>query len=61
MCSWTKKTARNTSWLCKIKDPWNLVACPEDYKYLSAKFYGTGIDGEKKIINLLTLSLPHCN
>jgi putative transposase len=27
-----------------IKDPWNLVVCPEDYKYSSAKFYETGID-----------------
>jgi len=27
-----------------IKDPWNLVQYPEDYKYSSAKFYETGID-----------------
>ena len=33
-----------------IKDPWNLVQYPEDYKYSSAKFYETGIDD----FNLLT-------
>ncbi len=27
-----------------IKDPWNLVVYPEDYKYSSARFYETGID-----------------
>ena len=27
-----------------IKDPWNLVVYPEDYKYSSAKFYETGVD-----------------
>ncbi|MDP4284346.1 MAG: hypothetical protein Q8891_07985 [Bacteroidota bacterium] len=27
-----------------IKDPWNLVVYPEDYKYSSAKFYETGMD-----------------
>ena len=32
-----------------IKDPWNLVMYPEDYKYSSASFYETGID-EFKIL-----------
>ena len=27
-----------------LKDPWNLVVYPEDYKYSSAKFYETGVD-----------------
>jgi len=27
-----------------IKDLWNLVVYPEDYKYSSAKFYETGVD-----------------
>ena len=33
-----------------IKDPWNLVQYPEEYKYSSAKFYESGIDD----FNLLT-------
>ena len=33
-----------------IKDPWNLVVYPEEYKYSSARFYETGIDD----FNLLT-------
>ena len=33
-----------------IKDPWNLVQYPEEYKYSSAKFYESGIDN----FNLLT-------
>ncbi len=27
-----------------LKDPWNLVQYPEDYKYSSATFYETGVD-----------------
>ncbi len=27
-----------------LKDPWNLVQYPEDYKYSSARFYETGVD-----------------
>lgn len=27
-----------------IKEPWNLVVSPEDYRYSSAQFYETGID-----------------
>ncbi len=27
-----------------LKDPWNFVQYPEDYKYSSARFYETGLD-----------------